>query len=283
MADLIITIGYNTVEYPPFVWNKDLHKKIVNIDFVDAQTDKYFNPDIEVIGDISHSLRKLAVKIEKKTTPEFEKLRNFLEKKLAAKEEGKYPFTPMEIVYHVRKTLDREDIVTLDNGIYKLWFSRLYRTYAPDTLLLDNALATMGAGLPSALTAKLLNPGKKVLAVVGDGGFMMNSQELETAVRYKIPVVVLIVNDNAFGFIKWKQKNMKLRNFALDYSNPDFVKYAESYGASGFKINKGEHLSDVLRQAFSLNKPAVIECPVDYSVNYDVFSQELQNCVCELL
>lgn len=283
LADLIITIGYNTVEYPPFVWNKDLHKKIVNIDFVDAQTDKYFNPDIEVIGDISHSLRKLAVKIEKKTTLEFEKLRNFLEKKLAAKEEGKYPFTPMEIVYHVRKTLDREDIVTLDNGIYKLWFSRLYRTYAPDTLLLDNALATMGAGLPSALTAKLLNPGKKVLAVVGDGGFMMNSQELETAVRYKIPVVVLIVNDNAFGFIKWKQKNMKLRNFALDYSNPDFVKYAESYGASGFKINKGEHLSDVLRQAFSLNKPAVIECPVDYSVNYDVFSQELQNCVCELL
>lgn len=283
LADLIITIGYNTVEYPPFVWNKDLHKKIVNIDFVDAQTDKYFNPDIEVIGDISHSLRKLAVKIEKKTTLEFEKLRNFLEKKLEAKEEGKYPFTPMEIVYHVRKTLDREDIVTLDNGIYKLWFSRLYRTYAPDTLLLDNALATMGAGLPSALTAKLLNPGKKVLAVVGDGGFMMNSQELETAVRYKIPVVVLIVNDNAFGFIKWKQKNMKLRNFALDYSNPDFVKYAESYGASGFKINKGEHLSDVLRQAFSLNKPAVIECPVDYSVNYDVFSQELQNCVCELL
>ncbi|MBM4056083.1 MAG: acetolactate synthase large subunit [Planctomycetes bacterium] len=283
MADLIITIGYNTVEYPPFVWNKDLNKKIVNIDFVDSQTDKYFNPDIEVIGDISHSLRKLEIKVEKRTTPEFEKLRNFLERKLGTKEEGKYPLTPIEIVHHVRKTLGKEDIVTLDNGIYKLWFSRLYRTYAPNTLLLDNALATMGAGLPSALTAKLLNPGKKVLAVVGDGGFMMNSQELETAMRYKIPVVVLIVNDNAFGFIKWKQKNMKFREFALDYGNPDFVKYAESYGAKGFKINKGDNLSDILNRAFSLNKVAVIECPVDYSVNYDVFSQELQNYVCELL
>ncbi|MDR4509543.1 MAG: acetolactate synthase large subunit [Candidatus Brocadiaceae bacterium] len=282
LADLIITIGYNTIEYPPFVWNKDLDKKIINIDFVASQTDKYFNPDVEIIGDITHSLRELSTKVEMKSIPQLKKLRSFLEKKLHVKKEGTYPLNPKEVVFHVRNTLDKNDIVTLDNGIYKLWFSRLYRTYTPNTLLLDNALATMGAGLPSALTAKILNPEKKVLAVVGDGGFMMNSQEMETAVRYKIPVVVLILNDNAFGFIKWKQKNMKFKSFALDYGNPDFVKYGESYGAKSFRVNKGDNLSELLDKAFSLRDVALIECPVDYSLNYDVFSEELKNYVCDI-
>jgi len=282
-ADLIITVGYNIVEYPPYIWNRNLDKKILNIDFVQSELDKYYNPDVEVIGDISHSLRKIAEKVgRKRDFPYFRRAKKMIGKKLSGGFESKYPPLPQEVVEKVRKALSKDDIITMDNGIYKLWFSRMYKTYKPNTFLVDNALATMGAGLPSAITAKMLNPGKKVLAVVGDGGFMMNSQELETAIRYKIPVVVLILNDNAFGFIKWKQKNMKLKEFGLDFSNPDFVKYAESYGAAGFKVKKGDDLTKILEKAFSMNRVVVIEIPIDYSVNYEVFSKELEKMVCNV-
>jgi len=158
----------------------------------------------------------------------------------------------------------------------------LYKTYMPNTVLLDNALATMGAGLSAGIAAKMLNPEKKVLAVCGDGGFMMNSQELETAIRYNVPIVVLILNDNAFGFIKWKQKAAGLPDFALDYGNPDFAAYAKSFGAEGIKVNKGDDLGGILKSAFALDKAVVVECPIDYSVNYDVFSKELSSMVCEI-
>ena len=195
--------------------------------------------------------------------------------------ETTFPPRPQEIVCHVRKALGEDDIVTLDNGIYKLWFSRLYRTYKPNTFILDNALATMGAGLPAALAAKLVHPERRVLAVVGDGGFMMNSQELETALRHNVPLVVLVLNDNAFGFVKWEQQSKGFVSFGLDYSNPDFVKYAESYGAVGMKVKGGDSLSELLRRAFSLKKVVLIECPVDYSVNYETFSRDLANIACE--
>jgi acetolactate synthase-1/2/3 large subunit len=282
-ADLIITIGYNVVEYPPYVWNKNLDKKIVHIDFAEAELDKYYNPHIEVVGDISLALRMLGEKIvPNKNGDVFRAFRAFLNKKLAVQFERKFPPTPQEVVWHVRNVLSEDDIVTMDNGIYKLWFSRLYKTYKPNTFLIDNALATMGAGLPSAMAAKMLNPGKKVLAVVGDGGFMMNSQELETALRYNIPVVVLILNDNAFGFIKWEQQAKGFANFGLDYGNPDFARFAESFGAAGFTVRKGDDLSKALCEAFALKRPAVVECPIDYSVNYATFSKELANFVCEV-
>ncbi len=282
-ADLIITIGYNIVEYPPYIWNKEVDKKILNIDFVQSEPDKYFNPHVEVIGDISDSLRRIYEKIDvKRDFPIFKKTRKLIEEKIDEPFEHRYPPLPQEVVKSVRDALSKDDILTLDNGIYKLWFSRLYKTYASNTFLVDNALATMGAGLPSGIAVKMLVPDKKVLAVCGDGGFMMNSQELETAVRYKIPVVTLILNDNAFGFVKWKQRSMNFEDFGLDYSNPDFVKYAESYGAKGFRVERGFNLTEVLRKAFSLNEVAVVECPIDYSVNYDVFSEELSNLVCNI-
>jgi acetolactate synthase-1/2/3 large subunit len=281
-ADLIITVGYSIVEYPPYVWNRDLNKKIIHLDFAEAETDKYYNPDIELVGDIAATLRLLGPKIIGKKDGElFKKIRAFLTRKLSLDFTKQYPPTPREIVWHARNVLGPEDILTLDNGIYKLWFSRLYKTYQPNTFILDNALATMGAGLPAGIAAKMLNPGKKVLAVVGDGGFLMNAQELETAVREKIPIVVLIVNDNAFGFIKWEQKSKGFGSFGLDYANPDFARFAESFGAVGMKVKKGDDLSAILRDAFSRNKPVVIECPVDYSVNYETFSQELGSIVCE--
>ncbi|HET6363965.1 MAG TPA: acetolactate synthase large subunit [Nitrospirota bacterium] len=281
-ADAIITIGYNIVEYPPYVWNSHLDKKIINIDFAEAEVDKYYDPDIEIIGDISCSLRQLGELITgRKNDETFNSIREFLNRKLSLDFKKQYPLTPQEIVWHVREALSHEDIVTLDNGIYKLWFSRLYRTYKPNTFLLDNALATMGAGLSSGIMAKMLKPDRNVLAVVGDGGFMMNSQELETALRYGVPIVVLILNDDAFGFVKWEQQSKGFASFGLDYSNPDFVKYAESYGAVGMKVKGGDSLSDLLRRAFSLKKVVLIECPVDYSVNFEAFSKDLTNIACE--
>jgi len=281
-ADLIITIGYNIVEYPPFVWNKNLDKKIINIDFTEAMVDAYYNPDIEVIGDISCALRQLGELISPRKNGEtFKAIREFLDKKLAPVHTKTYPLTPQEVVWRVRDAMAHEDILTLDNGIYKLWFSRLYRTYRPNTFLLDNALATMGAGLPSAIAAKMVHPDRKVLTVVGDGGFMMNSRELETALRCKAPVVVLVLNDNGFGFIKWEQQAKGFENFGLDYTNPDFVKYAESYGAVGIKVQKGDDLTAILKKAFDLNTVVLVECPVDYSMNYEMFSRELGSIACE--
>jgi acetolactate synthase-1/2/3 large subunit len=281
LADVIITIGYNIVEYPPFIWNRNLDKKIINIDFTEAEVDRYYNPVIEVIGDISCTLRQLGELIDgKKSGDTFKTIREFLDKKLSLDFKDHFPPAPQEIVRHVREALLHEDILTLDNGIYKLWFSRLYRTYKPNTFLLDNALATMGAGLPSAIAAKLVRPDRNVLAVVGDGGFMMNAREIETALRYNLPLVVLILNDNAFGFIKWEQQAKGFKTFGLDYNNPDFVKFAESFGATGMKVKKGDNLAGLLRKAFSLKTVVLIESPIDYSVNFETFSKELGSIVC---
>ena len=281
-ADLIITIGYDIVEYPPYLWNSTLDKQIINIDFVEFVPDRYFNPTVEVIGDIASSIRELAASIpDKREFPIFEHTRNFIEEKINAVAKKSYPPIPQAVVQSVRKVLGREDIITLDNGIYKLWFARLYKTYAPNTVLLDNALATMGAGLPSGITAKLLHPERRVLAICGDGGFMMNCQELETAIRYKIPIVVLILNDNGFGFIKWKQKKMHFEDFGLDYGNPDFSLFARSFGAVGIRIKEDDDLAEIIENTFALNKVAVIECPIDYSVNYETFSIELGKLTCK--
>jgi acetolactate synthase-1/2/3 large subunit len=240
--------------------------------------DRYFNPTVEIIGDVASSIRELAANIPiKRNFTFFERTRHFIEGKINTIPRNKYPPLPQSVVQSVRKALGREDIITLDNGIYKLWFSRLYKTYAPNTILLDNALASMGGGLPAGITAKLLYPERRVLAICGDGGFMINCQELETAIRYEIPVVVLILNDNAFGFIKWEQKKMNFKDFGLDLGNPDFSRFAESFGAAGFKVTEGEDLEEVLEKAFSLNKVTVVECPIDYSVNYETFSIELRN------
>ena len=282
-ADLIITVGYNIVEYPPYIWNEKLDKKIISIDFTEAEVDKYYNPEVEVVGDVSFSLQRLAEKVVRKRGTAFALVREMLDIKLSGDFTTKYPMTPHEIVLHVRSVLGEDDILALDNGIYKLWFSRLYHTYKPNTFLVDNALATMGAGLPAGMAAKMLNPDKRVLSVVGDGGFMMNSQELETAVRHNVPVVILLLNDNGFGFIRWKQKTMGFRSFGVDYSNPDFARYAETYGAIGMKAGMGDSLPGLLEKAFSYKKPVLIECPVDYSPNYETFSREIERSVCDLV
>lgn len=277
-SDLIVTVGYSTIEHPPFVWNKKKDKKILHIDFSPVEPDEFYLPTFQVVGDISHTLWALQEQLRgtRFETGLFENLRTKLElKHLEKSGSAQFPLIPQRIVHDVRALMGREDIVTLDNGIYKLWFARQYHTFAPNTLLLDNTLATMGAGLPSAMAAKLLYPHKNVLAVCGDGGFMMNSQEMITCVKENIPVVVLILNDNAFGFIEWKQRNMKLPDYGMKLENPDFVKYAEAYGALGLRVESAEDLIPTLRQAFASGRPAIVECPIDYSENIKVLNEEL--------
>jgi len=278
-ADLIITIGYSTVEHPPSIWNKNMDKKLLHIDFTPAETDVYYSPDFELVGDIACSISMLKDKLSDYCYDgrKMAQARELLTQKLHREgaNDPAFPMKPRRIVSDVRKVMGRSDIVSLDNGIYKLWFSRHYPTYEIGTFLIDNTLATMGAGLSAAMGAKLVNPKKKVLAICGDGGFMMNSQELETAVRCKIPVVVLLLNDNAFGFIKWKQQNYGFKDFALDLGNPDFVKYAESYGAKGFRVEKADDLIPILNKAFATGLPAIVECAIDYSDNVKVWNKEL--------
>ncbi len=283
-ADLMIMVGYTTQEHPPSVWNKELEKDILHIDFTPAEVDIYYDPDLEMTGDVASSLSLLKKELQGYHYEGAYEAR--VKEKLEEKyfQEGSadpgFPLRPRRIVADCRKALGKEDVLCLDNGIYKLWFSRHYPTYSIGTFLLDNALATMGAGLPSAITAKLVHPQKKVLAVVGDGGFMMNSQELETAVRLKLNIVILILNDNAFGFIKWKQEARGFTNFALDYGNPDFVKYAESYGAKGYKVKKAEDLERMLHKGFTEKGPVIIECSIDYSENKKVWDEELGKLEC---
>lgn len=284
-ADLIITIGYNVNEHPPFVWNKNKDKQILHIDFQKAEPDEFYIPTFQLVGDVSNALWALQSHLSevKFETDYYKKLREKLVQKYAEKSDSLlFPLIPQRIVRDVRSVMGREDIVTLDNGIYKLWFARQYQTFAPNTLLLDNTLATMGAGLPSAISAKLLYPNKKVLAVCGDGGFMMNSQEMITAVKENIPVVVLILNDNAYGFIEWKQKNMNLPDFGMKLQNPDFVKYAESYGALGLRVESAGDLISKLTAAFDSGRPAIVECLIDYAENYTVLNGELNGLTCDM-
>ncbi|MDA1196750.1 MAG: acetolactate synthase large subunit [Nanoarchaeota archaeon] len=283
-ADLIITIGYATIEHPPSVWNGEMNKDILHIDFTPAEPEIYYEPSVELVGDISASLDalRLALPGYKHSGKYEEKIKKELEEKLFVEgsDDDSFPMKPRRIVADCRKVLGKEDIICMDNGIYKLWFSRHYKTFGITTFLIDNTLATMGAGLPSAMGAQLVHPNKKVLAVCGDGGFMMNSQELETAVRLKLPVVVLILNDNGYGFIKWKQQNFKFENFGLDLGNPDFVKYAEAYGAKGYRVDKASSLIPTLEKAFRQKGPVLIECAIDYSENKKVWNQELDRFTC---
>jgi len=194
----------------------------------------------------------------------------------------KFPVYPQRLVHDVREAMPANGIICLDNGIYKIWFARNYKAYEPNTVLLDNALATMGAGLPSAIAAKLVYPEKKVVAIVGDGGFMMNSQELETAKRLELDLVVVILNDSALGMIKWKQHAMGFETFGLDFKNPEFCKYAESYGVKGHKLGKDENLKEKICHLIDSKGVHLLDVPVDYSENERFLIEELGERVCRL-
>jgi len=187
----------------------------------------------------------------------------------------RFPIYPQRMVSEIRRLVPEDGIIALDNGVYKIWFARNYRAYQSNTVLLDNALATMGAGLPSAIASKIVYPNRKVVSICGDGGFMMNSQEMETAVRLGIDLVVIILRDNAYGMIKWKQANMGFANWGLDYGNPDFVKYAESYGGKGHRPGSAEEFSKTLEMCINSKGVHLIDLAVDYSDNDRILNKEL--------
>ncbi len=278
-ADLIINVGHDVIEKPPFFMQTG-GVQVIHVNFFSALVDPVYFPQIEVIGDIANSIWQFNEQLKNQPHWDF----SFFEKvRMAGEahytqgaEDDRFPLLPQRLVADIRKVTDDQGILALDNGVYKIWFARNYKAYSPNTVLLDNALATMGAGLPSAMAAKLVFPDRQVLAICGDGGFMMNSQELETAVRLGMNLVVLILRDDAYGMIKWKQANMGFTNFGLDYGNPDFVKYAESYGAFGHRVERAQELAPLITQCSNQAGVHVIDVPVDYSENDRILNHEIQ-------
>jgi len=282
-ADLIINIGHDVIEKPPFIMHRG-GAKVIHINFIASAVDDTYFPQLDVIGDIASNISSLTQRLLRQEHWNFEYYMRVIDEsqKHIVKyfKDERFPILPQRALKDIRDALEREDILTLDNGVYKIWFARNYKCFEPNTLLLDNALATMGAGLPSAMAAKMLYPDKKVIAVCGDGGFMMNSQELETAVRLDLDLVVIILNDSAYGMIKWKQEGMGFEDFGLDYANPDFVQYAQAYNAVGHRPNSCEEFSKVLNEALNGKGVHLIDLAVDYSLNHAVLNELLKNKAC---
>ena len=277
-ADLIIAIGHDTVEKPPFFMGPG-GPTVLHVGDLPATVEEVFFPQAEVVGDVGPSLALLADRLEGKLprAQALLPLREDILKRIGDRaEESRYPLTPQRIVHDVRQAVPEDGIVCLDNGMYKIWFARNYRTHVANTLLLDNALATMGAGLPSAIMAASLYPNRRVLAVCGDGGFMMNSQEIETALRLKVNLVALILQDGAFGMIRWKQAVDGYPDFGLTFADPDFVADAKAYGAQGSRVETADGLAPALEAAFAGGGVHVVSVPVDYSENIRVLVDELR-------
>lgn len=281
-ADLIINVGHDVIEKPPFFMEKD-GKKVIHINFDAAAVDDVYFPQLNVVGDISSAIIQLTEKLGKleKDFSFFARVRDEVNLHVTKYfKDTRFPMLPQTLVSLLRDHLDDEDIVTLDNGVYKIWFARNYECYAPNTLLLDNALATMGAGLPSAMAAKQINPKQKVVSVNGDGGFLMNSQELETAVRMGLDLVVIVLTDNAYGMIKWKQEGVGFDEFGLDFNNPDLVQYANSFGATGHRAESHQNFIEILSTALNGKGVHVIDLPIDYSLNHSILNVLLKESAC---
>ena len=275
-ADVVLCVGHDVIEKPPFV-RRGAMPVLIHLSFSKAGNEPVYAPEIEVVGDIALGLQALRGELAGKKSWEsvwFSEGKKEMDARIGEQGDSPlFPLLPQRIVADVRNAMPENGIVTLDNGMYKLWFARSYRAFLPNTLLLDNALATMGAGLPSAIASKLVYPKRKVLAVCGDGGFMMSSAELETAVRLRLDLVVVVIRDDGFGMIQWKQQAEGLKKFGLSYSNPDFALYAKSFGAKGYRVTKTKEFLPLLKKALGQKGVSLIEVPVDYSENAKVFTK----------
>ena len=268
-SDLVIAVGYDIVEFSPSKWNRTQNHKIIHLDVRPAHIHSLYQPQVQVVGDISDSLEKIAVRCHRENEPElFFRLKELmLEDYSAAESDDGFPIKPQRVLHDIRQVLGQEDILISDVGAHKVWIGRQYNCYHPNTCIISNGFASMGISVPGAIAAKLIYPEKKVLAVSGDGGFMMNCQEMETALRIGVPIVVMIFNDSGYGLIRWKQEDHFGSSCFTDFTNPDFVKFAESMGAKGYRIQSAEEIIPVMEDAFSQNVPCIIDCPIDYSEN----------------
>jgi acetolactate synthase I/II/III large subunit len=268
-ADVIVTVGYELQEFDPVRINPKGDTRIIHIHRFPAEVDAHYSVDVGIIGDISASLNALADAMEGHRCASAEEPASDLlaEEFVRGQQDSRYPLTPARVVADTRAAMGRSDIVLVDTGATKMWMARLYPTYERNTCLISNGLSTMGFSLPGALGVQLAKPESKVLSVVGDGAFLMNSQEIETAVREKIPLVVLIWEDGGYGLIEWKMDLELGEHYYVSFGNPDVIAYAESFGAKGYRINSADELLPTLQAALDDGGVSLISCPVDYSEN----------------
>jgi acetolactate synthase I/II/III large subunit len=283
-TDLVIAIGYDLIEFSPKKWNRNGEIPIVHIGVSPAEIDSSYIPNAEVVGDISDSLYEILKLADRQGKPD--PFAISLKSEIRADYEqyahdDEFPIKPQKLIYDLRQVMGPDDIVISDVGAHKMWMARHYHCHSPNTCIISNGFAAMGIAIPGALAAKLVHPKRKVVAVTGDGGFMMNSQELETALRVGTPFVTIIFNDGGYGLIEWKQENQfgKGNSSFVHFSNPDFVKYAESMGLKGYRIESALDLIPTLKEALAQDVPAVIDCPVDYRENHR-FSQKAGELSC---
>ncbi len=259
---------------------------MIHVSCIPAEVDPVYFPQVEVIGDIANAIWQIKEDILPQGHWNFDKMLKArsaeVEHTASLDDDMRFPIYPPHLVKCVRDAMPADGIITLDNGVYKIWFARNYSARQANTVLLDNALATMGAGLPSAMGSAMVYPDRKVMAICGDGGFMMNSQEMETAVRLGLNITVLILRDDAYGMIRWKQANMGFKDYGLTFGNPDFVKYAESYGANGHRVESADHLKELLATCLGSDGVHLIDCPVDYSDNDRILNHEIKELSAKL-
>jgi acetolactate synthase-1/2/3 large subunit len=267
-ADVVICVGYDMVEYHPDMWNPDNDKTVIHIDALPAEVDAHYMVACGVLGDLNSSLRALALKAKPQRTMPFKAVRQaIIDDRRVFAENFEFPVKPQKIVWDLREVLRPDDIAISDVGAHKMWMARMYRAERPNTCIISNGFASMGIAVPGAIAAKLAYPDRKVVAVTGDAGFMMNSQEIETAMRMGTPFVILIWNDSEYGLITWHQLRHFGRPSHITFKNPDFVKYAESFGAKGYRVERAQDLVPTLKRALDDKVVAIVDCPVDYSEN----------------
>ena len=281
-ADVVICIGYDLVEYHPKLWNPVCGNTVLHIDTTSAEVDAHYPVEHGVVGSINHSLNRIAWLAKPSDAHLMRPLRDELIKEMKAHSKDKdFPIKPQKAIWDLRTVLASDDIVITDVGAHKMWMARMYRCDEPNTCIISNGFASMGIAVPGAIAAKLVNPNKAIVAVTGDAGFLMNSQEIETAMRLKTPIVIIIWNDQGYGLIEWKQMNQFGRPSNVSFNNPDFVKYAESFGAKGYRIENTEDLLPTLARAIKDDTVSIIDCPIDYSENLKL-TEQLGEMVCPI-
>lgn len=286
-ADVVITLGYDMVEYPPRLWNPQGEKRIVHIDFLPAEVDEYYHADVEVVGDLAHTLWMMNERTRDRPhcvdVRQHQAIRAEMQADFAAAKDDDTDglIKPQKILWDVREVMGPDDILLSDVGAHKLWVARYYHCDEPNTCLIANGFCSMGFALPGAIAAKLVHPERRVLAVCGDGGFLMNVQELETAVRVGANVVFLIWVDGGYGMISWKQDNQFGRHTTLSFGNPDFVQLAEAFGCRGIRVNRSRDFRAALEDAFTSDRPVVMTVPIDYRENPKL-TRRLGDIVCPI-
>ena len=281
-ADVIICVGYDMVEYHPYLWHPEKHSQILHIDETPAEVDEHYMLAAGVIGDIGESLRRIGEVARPQHEPKLGALRDLvLQEHSEHAENPAFPMVPQRILWDLRQVLAPEDIVISDVGAHKMWTARLYQAERPNTCIISNGFASMGIGVPGAIAAKLAHPERTTVTITGDAGFLMNCQEIETALRIGTPIIILVWNDSEYGLIRWHQLRHFGRASHIDFNNPDFVMFAESFGAKGYRVETADELKPTLEQAIADDTVVIIDCPVDYSENMKL-TEKLGNLVCSI-